>query len=286
MGTSAKKQNITKIIWIDPNVDSEENEYYLKELKKLKNKLISPFKDIESALKFIKKLIFSETYIIISGSLYNDFIEQFKKNLKKIFIIPKIIIFTSNKERFLDNNKNYNDNYNSFYNVGGIQTSFKDVKNFVSKPLPIIKKNTIEEGQLTFEYINSKEQIVLPIPMFYQYLIDSVSTNNIEKCTEYIYNKYNTNEEIKNLLYPIKNIPEIPIELLSKYYAKLYTIESQFYVDINRELREKQREKYLSYIKLLYEGVRLESLPITSNNEILYRRSKISNDEVIKIKKY
>ena len=68
----------------------------------------------------------------------------------------------------------------------------------------------------------------------------------------------NTNEEIKNLLYPIKNIPEIPIELLSKYYAKLYTIESQFYVDINRELREKQREKYLSYIKLLYEGVRLE----------------------------
>jgi len=62
MGTSAKKQNITKIIWIDPNVDSEENEYYLKELKKLKNKLISPFKDIESSLKFIKKLIFSETY--------------------------------------------------------------------------------------------------------------------------------------------------------------------------------------------------------------------------------
>ena len=122
--------------------------------------------------------------------------------------------------------------------------------------------------------------------MFYQYLIDSVSTNNIEKCTEYIYNKYNTNEEIKNLLYPIKNIPEIPIELLSKYYAKLYTIECQFYVDINRELREKQRKKYLSYIKLLYEGVRLESLPITSNNEILYRGSKISNDEVIKIKKY
>ena len=140
MGTSAKKQNITKIIWIDPNIDSEKNEYYLKELKKLKNKLISPFKDIESALKFIKKLIFSKTYIIISGSLYNDFIEQFKKNLKKIFIIPKIIIFTSNKERFLDNNKNYNDNYNSFYNVGGIQTSFKDIKNFVSKPLPINKK--------------------------------------------------------------------------------------------------------------------------------------------------
>ena len=36
MGTSAKKQNITKIIWIDLNVDSEENEYYLKELKNKK----------------------------------------------------------------------------------------------------------------------------------------------------------------------------------------------------------------------------------------------------------
>ena len=100
-----------------------------------------------------------------------------------------------------------------------------------------------------------------------------------------LYNKYSTNKEVNKLLNSIKNISDIPIELLSKYYARLYTIQSDFYKDINRDLRGKEKDKYITYIKLLYEGLKLKSLPVASNDE-LYRGSKISNDEIIKIKEY
>ena len=94
------------------------------------------------AIKKIKELRFDKTNIIISGSLYSEFIKNFEENLTKIFIIPKIIIFTSNKKSFLETYKNYNDKHDSFYNLGGVQDSFDEIKNFLLKPLPEpIKKN-------------------------------------------------------------------------------------------------------------------------------------------------
>jgi len=296
MGTTSSN-NITNVIWIDPNVDNKENTYYSKELEKIKNTKIICFKNVTDALTLIKNIKFSVTNIIISGSLYSEFIEKFEENLTNIFIIPKIIIFTSNKEKFIENNMDYNNNNISFYNLGGIQTFFKDVKNFL-EPLskPIDKKDfqipniqssiskimmIFEENQLTFEYIDCKEKLVLPL--LYKSLIEKASTDNIEKYTEYLYNKYSENEEINKLLNSILYISDIPIELLSKYYARLYTIESQFYYDINKDLRGNKKEKYLTYIKLLYEGINLKSLPLASNS-ILYRGSKISNGEIIKIK--
>ena len=276
------------VIWIDPNVDNEENTYYTKEMKKIKNIEIYCHKNVDDALVLIKyknDLRFSETYIIVSGSLYTEFITKFEENLEDIFIIPKIIIFTLNKERFIENNKNYNDKSDSFYNFGGIQTSFDEIKNFLLKnsPKPISKKDVIEESHLSFEYIDCKEKLVLPL--LYQSLIHITSTDNIDKYTEFLYNKYSTNKEINKLLSPIKNISDIPIKLLSKYYTRLYTIESQFCHDLNRELRGNEKDKFLPFIKLLYEGLKLKSLPI-ANDKILYRGSKISNDEIIKLKGY
>ena len=62
-------------------------------------------------------------------------------------------------------------------------------------------------------------------------------------------------------------------------------MESQFYNDINKDLRENKKDKYLLYIKILYEGIKLKVLPIANDN-ILYRGSKISNNEINKIKEY
>jgi hypothetical protein len=44
-----------------------------------------------------------------------------------------------------------------------------------------------------------------------------------------------------------------------------------------------KKESYLPFIKILYEGVKLKSLPL-SNDKVLYRGSKIRNDEVKYIK--
>jgi len=277
------KNNPKNVIWIDPNIDNQENTGYLEYLKTIAN--TKSFKNVNKALDFIKTIKFSETNIIISGSLYAEFIEKFEENLTDIFIIPKIIVFTSNKEKFIEYNKNYNDKYISFYNLGGIQTKFDDVRNFLLNPLPkpINKKVKIKEEQLTFEYIDRKEKLVLPL--LYKSLIEETSIDNIEKFTEYLHNKYSTNKEINILLNSIQNIPDIPTELLTKYYIRIFTADSQFHNDINQELRGNEKYKYLPYIKLLYEGLKLKSLPIASNN-LLYRGSKISNNEIKKINRF
>ena len=108
------------IIWIDPNINNEENTNYLKQLKSFKNSKIYSFHNVLDSLVLIKSLKFEETNIIISGSLYNEFIKKFEENIRDIYIIiPKIVIFTLNKEKFLEKNKNYN-KY-SFYSLGGIK---------------------------------------------------------------------------------------------------------------------------------------------------------------------
>ena len=58
----------------------------------------------------------------------------------------------------------------------------------------------------------------------------------------------------------------IPIEILCKYYARIFTVESNFYKDINKDLRMNNKDKYLPYIKTFYEGVKLKSLPLANNN--------------------
>ena len=136
---------------------------------------------------------------------------------------------------------------------------------------------------MTFEYIDCKEKLILPL--LYQALIELKPDDNIEEYSQFIYKKYFQNEEIKKLFEQIKSIMNIPIKLLSKYYCRLYTINSNFYQDINKELRENKKENYLIYIKMLYEGIKLKSLPLSSNN-VLYRGSKISKNEIQKIKDY
>ena len=77
----------------------------------------------------------------------------------------------------------------------------------------------------------------------------------------------------------------IPIEILSRYYSRLYTADSTFHRNINKDLGLNKKEIYLPFIKTLYEGVKLKSLPL-SNDKVLYRGSKISNVEINDIKNY
>ena len=177
---------ISNIIWIDQNVDNEENNGYLKELKNYNYFKIKCFKNIDEAINEIKKIEFEETYIILSGKLYITFIEKFKENLKDMYIIPKIIIFTGNKEKFIEYNKEYSSILNHpFYNLGGIKTSFNEIKQFILNPI-INKKilNRDDEGQLTFEYIDCKEK--LGLPLLYKSLIEVTPNDKYDIFTNYI----------------------------------------------------------------------------------------------------
>lgn len=120
-------------------------------------------------------------------------------------IAPKIIVFTYNKAKFIEFNKDYENNDNRFYSFGGIGIKFDDIKEFLNDKINQTVNNNIPENhehqinspnptnnlnqtQLTFEYINCLEKLVLPL--FFKSLIDNASTENMEKYTSSLYNNY------------------------------------------------------------------------------------------------
>ena len=320
MGNVNEKGNLGEsrnLIWVDPNVDKSENMSYKEQLDPIKNLKIFPRKKIENAISDIKSIKFNELIVIISGSFYSDFIKSFKENILDIYALPKIIIFTSLRtKKLIMKNLKKDELNNSFYYFGGIKTDFLGVKNFITEKWNYkenlkksnnamlgslfkivknttpgigsstdeIKKRNNEEGinELTFEYIDCAEKLVLPL--FYKSLIEKLPDEEIKNYTESLYKKYSSNKHLGKLIQQLRSIKDIPIEIISKFYARLYTIESQFYRDINKDLRENIKDNFMTYIKVLYEGVKSKSLPIASN-KILYRGSKILNKDIDKIKK-
>ena len=274
----------TIVLWVDANIDNSENTEYVKELESIGSLRLKLFKNIEEAIEQLKYLEFQETKVIISGSFYSEFIKSFKENILKMYIAPKIIVFTKNKENFVKENKDYSSNENVFYTFGGIATSFNEIKEFLKeKKIKEIKKQ-YDDVQLTFERIDKKEKLVLPI--FFKTLIDTISNDNMEKYTDELYETYSKErKDLKSLLGSIASMKNIPIEILSRYYSRLYTADSTFHRNINKDLGLNKKEIYLPFIKTLYEGVKFKSLPL-SNDKVLYRGSKISNVEINDIKNY
>ena len=165
----------------------------------------------------------------------------------------------------MEQNKNFLDTINNpFYNYGGINVDFDLVKDFLNTIIFMneIKISNINETyennkeienlnnkeklgiyknkdniQLTFEYIDCLEKLELPV--LYQSIINVNKIDKIENYNEYLYSKYSNQNNLLNLLYDIKTISNIPIELLCKYYIRLYTMESNFYKYINTDLRNR-----------------------------------------------
>ena len=96
---------LSYIIWIGQDIDNTKKIQYFKEFESVGHYKHKMFSNIEEALNEIKSIEFVETIIIINGKLYIKFIEQFQQNIKKISIIPQIIIFADNKEEFIKSNK-------------------------------------------------------------------------------------------------------------------------------------------------------------------------------------
>ena len=298
MGAKIELKEKINVIWIDPNIDNEENIFYVNQLKTIGSLKINLFKKIEGAITFLKTILFQETKIIVSGKLYDELIKNFKDNILDMHVAPKILVFTSDINKFINDSSEYKNKNNYFYNKGGITTIFNGVKYFLENKViknenkigKIISNRTFEiqltsEIQLTFEYIDNKYKLMLPL--FFKTLLTDISkADDITNYTKQLYNVYSKEKiEIQKLLGQIESMTDIPIEILSQYYARLYTANSSFYKNINKDLGTNKIEQYLIFIKILYEGVKLKSLPLSKDN-ILYRGARISNNEIEKIKEY
>ena len=306
---------MSNVIWIDTNIDNFENSEFGKHFESMKSIKLKLFKNLNEAIAYLKSIKFEETKIIVSGRLYGQFVQSFKANLIDMCICPKIIVFTSNIFTFNQYNPDYQSDENKFYNYGGITVKFRDILKFLENDKNNKIDNTLsispnseesrilnetarrlfdeigeklfiksDDAELIFDYIDRKEKLILPL--FFKTLIDNVINDNMEQYTKFLFNTYCQNKNnLKQLFGSIESMENIPIEILSKYYARLYTEESDFYKDLNKDLRLNKKDKYLPYIKTLYEGVKLKSLPLASKN-ILYRGGKLSNEEISKIENH
>ena len=303
---------VSYIIWIDKEIEKMKNKEYIEELENINEFNVITFKEVDNAIIKIKEIRFVETYIIINNDMYYDFIEEFKKEEENIYIIPKIIIFTNSIQKFIQKNKDisikelieknkkelkeeYSENDFiekskdikklkgiSYYNYR-ITTEFLDIKEFILKnhnDNKICFKQNKEEFIL--EEINEINQLYLPL--YYRILIKINPFHDFNKFTNFLYNKYSNNKQMSELLYPLLSFENIPIKLLYKYYIKAYTSESDFNNELNKDLLNGKINEYINFIKIIYEGIKLNSF-INSSNINLYYGSKMKNEEIIKIKK-
>ena len=134
------------------------------------------------------------------------------------------------------------------------------------------------EGIFIFEYLKNEEDLLSPA--LYKDIITNEEIN--EKECENFYNhilSFN-HEKLNNLIKNLSLFKNIPFEILSKYWARLYTIDSDFFKVLNNYLmKTKLTYNYETFINMLYKGVEIDSIK-SYQGKYLYRESHIKKSRV------
>ena len=274
---------IKEVIWIDKSVYNSENQGYKKIMEDKYRLFVREFDDAQKGIEAIKE---TETYqpifIITSGSIYPEFYKFFKAAVTYIKNLPVQIIFTSSRTNFLNQHKNdeIGKQIGKFYNLGGVTDLFGQVEDFIQKTNKKLKEYRVNcpysykraqdfRGLQTFTYLNNNES--LSLPSFFKEILNHklVGYQEITVLVNFMLNNFG-NEKICQLIKGMILFNDIPEPILSKFFARAYTLESAFYGIMNQNLMQKNYKVYSTYIKLLYKGIRNNSYrPKTDSISVL-----------------
>ncbi len=275
------------ILWLDKNVNNFENSFYQSLIMEKNTFKLSTFTEIKDCISKLKQIKFEKTYILLSGSISKDFFIEFEKIIGEIKINPIIIIFTSeeklnlikknilslDKFTLFDINLVF-DNYNKIVNQIESQNSYK--LNYI-EPLPYEE----DENCFSFEYINELKDLIFPLS-FIEFM-ENPNKNEIKKFNYFLLNKYSEKIKMKILIEQLLVNVKIPIQILVKFWLRAYTLESNFYREMNYSLERKLGNDFDIYIKALYQGLLTKSItPLIEQK--LYRGAKINKKELDFIK--
>jgi len=246
-----------KYMWIDPAIYNYENKMYYENLTSGKNIKIERFENIDEGYNFFiqEKNNFERFVIIISGKLFNDFYYRIKRNINSINFSYNIIIFTSRIDLVIKQLKMNNIYYfNDLFNTKMIFDKISQIEDYIDNKFQ-------EESDLTFDIIDNLEQLI--IPNYYQILFNDVNEGEIKLYNNYLIEKFGCknklgNKEIHKLICRIQD-GNLQKQILIKFWLKIYTLQSDFYRELNESLRKKDRKKSLShypFIRLCYEGIK------------------------------
>lgn len=286
------KSEIKEVFWIDKNVYSEENQIYKEIMQETYGLEVHQYNNVKAGIEAIKEAEFYvPIYIITSGSIYPEFYDFFKNAVTYIKNLPVQIIFTSDVKSFLAQHKNdeIGKQIGKFYNLGGITDDFLQVEDFIKKTNKILKNYKVDcqytyersrdfRGLQTFTYLNENEN--LDLPSFYKDILNNqkIDYEEIKILIDFMLKNFG-NEQICYLLKGMILFNDIPEPILSKFFARAYTLESSFYGIMNQNLMKKNYKIYLTYIKLLYKGINNKSYK-PKTDCTLYRGTKLEKFEI------
>ena len=300
---------VKNILWI-ANIDSETKKLIRAKINSFDNlpnyeteniNLIF-FKNNESAIEFIKKHPFEKTDIIfVNTEGGKEFYILIKDKILEYSIIPRIFIIDKNT---IHKTYEYYDFLKiPFFHKNLVYFSIKKLcsdlcvkEDFKIQSIPPIKTN--KYNLFNFEFINQNQ---LRLPLYYYKLILQPNDEEIQQFNKFCRNKIfgqkdnnsiidlrkneNDKEALKYLLEQIERVEKIGIKIpfpnLIKFWLRIYTYETEFYKDMNLTLKNNISINYDIYIRALYNGFKY--VP-NFFDQILYRGSLISNDEIDKIK--
>lgn len=116
------------------------------------------------------------------------------------------------------------------------------------------------------------------LPIFLSFYIKRPDVEQVNKFNEYILSKY-TEKKIVSLLEQLNKEFNIPNEIISKFWVRAYTAETNFYKDMNKDLRLDKTDNYLPFIHMMYEGIKIKSLTF-SPSKPLYRGAYFDEKEI------
>ena len=293
------------IFWIDNDINNNINQSYLKflddNLKDVyKSYNIQAFDSLDKFESYIKNdnelPNFPFIYVIIGESLVEDYFNRYCL-LQEPNIIAATIIFSKNKDYHFS--KPYaNDLY---LNPGGIVDDFIEVIEYLQKPDFRFLKNNIENIYIipkkgnenfgnTFEFAKNLSDITLPIIFTEIIKKNLIEDDDIKKFENFIFFKYLNSQNNQRIIPFTKPSLEkdvyIPLKKRAKFLLRLYTYETDFYKEMNRELTKRSDfGPYKAYILILYFSIQNKNLKSYVDDK-LYRKgflSKKEMDNIIKI---
>ena len=227
MGTSGHKESYDddddyqecNLLWLDPKINNDENREYQRIIKRIRKITFYPFTDIKLCIDKLKQIKFEKTFVLVSGSLSNDFFIEIEKNINIINVLPVIMIFTSYRKANIIKQNILNLNYKLF-DINLIFSNFESViQNLKYKKVyePNHSEITNFENDETFcfEYIQESNELILPL--YYADYFDYPTKKDILDFNKFILDKYSGVDELKVLIEQLFLNIDIPCEILIKY---------------------------------------------------------------------
>lgn len=305
------REIINRLVWIDAKVNNSENTGYQNKLKAKYGLKIETYDKAGDGIRALEKIQFESIFVITSGSIYPEFFGYMQRTFSELRVIPFSIIFTSSTKNFIEKHKfdQIGKLYNkTFFNRGGVVDIFDGVVEFINEiyskldSFPTINKykgvfTKNYSGLIVFEKVLNS----LTLPRFYEeiYYNKHIDYNELNNFTIFFLKNFCSNKDVEKLLKPLLLFKEVPEEIISKYWARIYTYETPFYSIMNKALMKKEYTIFEVYIKLLYKGLVLNSYrpkfgaklirgtklekteinylkSIAGTNQIIYNRSFLS----------